>query len=71
MLKTVLCISITFFEGSEENASLIFSRFLMFCFVACANVLVLLLCFDLARVAALGLGGIGSGIFDTLSCTSF
>ena len=50
---------------------LIFSRFLMFCFVACANVLVILLCFDLARVAALGLGGIGSGIFDTLPCTSF
>ena len=71
VLKAASCISITFFEGSEGNASLIFSRFLTFCFVACANILVLLLCFDLAKAAALGLGGIGSGIFDTLPCTSF
>jgi len=71
VLKTASYILITFFEGSKENASLIFSRFLIFCFVVYANVLVLLLYFDLVRVAALGLGRISSGIFDTLSYTSF
>ena len=66
VLKAALCISMTFFERREEKASLIFSMFLTFCFVAWANVLLFWMYFDLARVSALGLGEMGGGILETL-----
>lgn len=66
LLKAASCISMTFFDGREGKASLSFKIFAVPFFVAWANVLVPWLCLDFASVAALGLGGIGSGIFDTL-----
>lgn len=59
--NAALCISITLRAGRVGKASRSFKTFSMFALVTCAKVLSALQNFDLDRMAALGLGGMGRG----------